>query len=209
MMALAYIAQSAFAAMLLIALVLLAAAGIAKAWRPQSAMDALRTAGIKPASRVLVYCIAGVELGACAAVLTIESPVPAMAVGALYIGFGAFVASLLLRGRHSVSCGCFGAEEMPVHWLHVVLDGVLAAGCLLTAVTVGTEPASAVSASEATTLALAAGFGGYLSYAAMTLAPRVEESFGRATPATGSAFARSAQFKVHNVNGGNVERERA
>lgn len=206
-MALDYIAQSSLAPLLLIATALLAAAGIGKARNPRSAMDGLLTAGVKSWSRPIVYCIILIEVGACAAVLSVESPVPAIATGALYLAFAAFVASLLLRGKHSVSCGCFGAEEMPVRWLHVALNGALAAGCIAAAGTLGDETPTAVSAIELATLLLGGGFGAYLVYVAMTLVPRMEDARARAASVRAGTAIRPGQFVVHTVNGGNIGKD--
>ena len=44
------------------------------------------------------------------------------AVAASYLAFGAFVLAALRKGTMIGSCGCFGREETPPHWTHVVLE---------------------------------------------------------------------------------------
>jgi hypothetical protein len=104
----------------------LAAAGAAKLRRPDPTAGALRAAGL-PAGpgAVRALGVAEVALGA-AGVLTGSAPV-AVAIGALYLGFAAFVAASLRSGRMVQTCGCFGSPDVPATRTHVAVNLAAAA----------------------------------------------------------------------------------
>ncbi|MEP6625960.1 MAG: MauE/DoxX family redox-associated membrane protein [Acidimicrobiia bacterium] len=105
----------------LIAAVLLAVAGVAKAIDPVMTVGALRSAGI-PAGPTAVRLGGAVEaLIAVGAAITGDR-VLALVVAASYLAFAGFVAVALIRHLPVGSCGCFGRADSPPSVLHVVVD---------------------------------------------------------------------------------------
>ena len=90
------------------------------------------------------------------------------------IKVGIFVLAALHKGTMIGSCGCFGREETPPHWTHVLLNAGLAGLAALTAVrspgavldALLDEPATAVGVVALSAVAL------YLLYAAFVELPR-------------------------------------
>lgn len=153
---------------------LLGAAGVAKFRRPETAATALRSIGVGMKQEAVARVIAAIEIGIATIALTVSGPVPALAIGSVYLLFTAVVLELLRRGHRSVSCGCFGQESAQVSPLHVVLDSC-AAGAAFAAALMGTalpdlyvRPALEALAIVAVSLVLS-----YVLYVAMTLLPTV------------------------------------
>jgi choline-glycine betaine transporter len=108
-----------------IACVLLAGAGVLKAWKPGDTANALRAVGAPlshTASRVLVRAFGAVEAGVAVVALLTGNPVAAAVVAISYLAFAAFVVVALRRGSAIASCGCFGKVDTPPSIVHVVLD---------------------------------------------------------------------------------------
>jgi hypothetical protein len=144
---------------------LLAFAGGAKAWSPDTTARALRAAGL-PSRRNLVRAGGGLEaIVGIAAILT-GLPVLAALVATSYLGFTAFIVLALVRGTPISSCGCFGKPDTPPSRLHVVLN----VGAAVVATAVATGPARSLPSALAhqplagVPLLALAGATGYLAY---------------------------------------------
>lgn len=98
----------------------LVAAGTAKAWRPGPAEAALRQAKL-PAGRAAVRLGASAEVVVGCWALT-SSRIAAAAVAMSYAAFAAFVTLALRRGSQVNSCGCFGAADAPPTVGHLTFD---------------------------------------------------------------------------------------
>lgn len=119
---------------LLVAALLLAGAGTAKARRPHDTARALRRAGLPVgAGGGVVRTVAVAEVVIGIAAMFVSGPAPAIAVAASYGAFAVFLALALGRGWSLSSCGCFGEPDTPPTALHLVLDVALAAGAALSA----------------------------------------------------------------------------
>ena len=120
------------------ACVLLVAAGITKAARPDDTARAvvatvpLRLAVVRP----LVRSGAAAEVVVGAAGLLRPSPWTAALVAASYLAFAAFVAVVLTRGGPLASCGCFGTPDTPATRVHVVVVLALSVSAATVAATV-------------------------------------------------------------------------
>jgi uncharacterized membrane protein YphA (DoxX/SURF4 family) len=112
--------------------VLLVIAGAQKLIDPWPAASALRQAKL-PASRSLVRAGAGVEIVLGSLFLVMGTAVLSAAVAAVYLAFAGFVV-VAMRAGVDGSCGCFGREDTPPSWLHVVANGVVAAAAVAYAV---------------------------------------------------------------------------
>ena len=117
---------------------LLALAGALKVLDPTMTVGALRAIGL-PASDGTVRALAGGEVLLGVAALTSSSPLPFLLAACSYLAFAAFVGAALRRGTMIGSCGCFGREDTPPHWSHLVLNVGLAA-VSAQAVTFGAAP---------------------------------------------------------------------
>lgn len=109
----------------LVAASLLALAGGQKLLDPSMTVGALRALRIL-ASDGLVRLGSAVELVLGGAALAVGGAVLWAAVAVSYLAFAVFVAVALRQGTMIGSCGCFGREETPPHWSHVVLNVGLA-----------------------------------------------------------------------------------
>jgi hypothetical protein len=153
-----------------IALVLLAASGVAKALDPDPTRGALKAARL-PATSPAVVLLGVVEVLAAIVGIVIGGWWLAPAA-ILYLGFTGFMFAAV-RGRIPVqSCGCFGREDTPPTTLHIVYNLSATAALGFLAVTGG----SAVPWTYPTVdLALFLGFaliGGYLSYLVLARLPQ-------------------------------------
>lgn len=102
---------------------LLVLAGWAKIRRPEASGRALSLAGRTAPPTFMRLLGAGEVAAGTLAVLVGGRLIIVQAL--LYLAFTGFVLSQ--RGAPSSSCGCFGGEEdVPVTWLHVVVDASLA-----------------------------------------------------------------------------------
>jgi len=113
--------MGAWAGPFLIAALLLAAAGVAKAVDPTNTVGALRALGVR------VRPVAVRSLGVAEAVLAVTAavsgaPVPALLVGLSYLLFTLFVLVALARHAPIGSCGCFGRVDTPPSALHVAVN---------------------------------------------------------------------------------------
>jgi hypothetical protein len=125
------------------AALLLAAAGVTKARRPDHTALALRRAGL-PLHRAAVRGLAAAELVIGVAGLVAvtvpgarggEAARAALSVLALlYAALTAVVLAAKLRALPLETCGCFGEPDTPATWLHVGLNAGAAAGALALAV---------------------------------------------------------------------------
>jgi methylamine utilization protein MauE len=118
---------------------LLAAAGAAKAARPDDTVRALRQAGL-PARRWAVRTLAAVEAVVGLAGATIGGSGPALAVGVSYVALAAFVLVALSRRWPLATCGCFGEPDSPPTVLHVLVDAALGGAALLAGTSGGPSP---------------------------------------------------------------------
>jgi len=116
-----------------VAAVLLLVAGGAKIARPEPASNALGVVGLS-APPILVRIGAGIEMLIALAALVLPGPIPSILVGASYLAFAGFVL-LLRRHPEAESCGCFGVEDEPPSWRHVVVNLLVGVGCLGAAAT--------------------------------------------------------------------------
>ena len=103
-----------------IALGLLGASGVAKVVNPEPTRRALKAARL-PSSTLLSRALGVAEISA--ALLGLVGPVRASAPAALlYLGFMLFMLAAVQNRIPLQSCGCFGREETPPSWLHVVYN---------------------------------------------------------------------------------------
>ena len=94
--------------------------GVAKAFDPDPTQGALRTAHL-PSARWIVRVLGVVEISA--AVLGLVSPGRSSAPAAvLYVGFMLFTLAAVQNRIPLQSCGCFGKEDTPPSWLHVIYN---------------------------------------------------------------------------------------
>ena len=144
---------------------LLAVAGAAKAWSPDTTARALRAAGL-PSDRRLVRVAGGLEAVIAVAALLTGLPVLAGVVAASYLAFSAFIVVALVRGTPISSCGCFGKPDTPPSRLHVAIN----LGAAVVATAVATGPARSLPRALAhqplagLPLLVVAGAAGYLAY---------------------------------------------
>lgn len=158
---------------LYVATLLLVASGVAKARNPIPTAQALLTAGW-PHRPAFVRALGGVELAAAGTML-VEPRYGAAAVGALYGGFFAFLASVLLRDVDMASCGCTGATDTPPTWLHasfnLAVTACAAGGALLGARS--TAGLVHVLGPSAVIFAVAVAIAAWLAYLIVQLGPRL------------------------------------
>jgi methylamine utilization protein MauE len=121
----------------LVAAGLLALGGAEKAWRPDSAGEALVAAGL-PGQREAIRVAGAVETVLALAAAAFGGAVPAALVALAYLSFAAFVALAVARRRPLRSCGCFGKEDTPPTAGHLLVD--LAAAGVAAAVAAGSAP---------------------------------------------------------------------
>jgi hypothetical protein len=127
---------------------LLVLSGGAKIRDPEPTRGALRISGL-PSARSLVYGVAAAEISVGTAVIAFGSPLVALAVGALYLGFAAFVAQALWRRLPLQSCGCFGRSDTPPGWLHLTVNLVTVGVAIGVAASGGSNLLSTLAAQPA------------------------------------------------------------
>jgi hypothetical protein len=157
----------------LVTALLLALAGAQKLLDPTMTVGALRALRL-PSSPWLVRIGSAAELALGVAAIALGGAALWWAVAASYVAFGGFVLAALRKGTMIGSCGCFGREETPPHWSHVVLNAGLAGLAALTAVRSPGSPLDALAddpANAAGVIALSA-VALYLLYAAFVELPR-------------------------------------
>ena len=123
---------------LLVAALLLLLAGGQKLVDPAPAAGALRALGLASNRRLVQVAAAG-ELVLGAAAIAAPHPAVFAAVGAVYLGFAAFVVAAMRAGTAIASCGCFGREDTPPSAFHVVLNLAFASVAVFAAAT-ATDP---------------------------------------------------------------------
>ena len=106
------------------AALLLLVAGLAKLIRPAPTTELLATLGL-PERRVVTLAIGGIESLVGLGALAVGGPGPAVATGALYLGFVVVVWRAMAAG--ATSCGCFGRVDAPPSWIHIAGNAALAA----------------------------------------------------------------------------------
>jgi hypothetical protein len=153
-----------------IALVLLAASGVAKALDPNPTRGALKAVRLPSSSAAVVL------LG----VLEVLSAIVGIAVGgrwlapaaALYLGFALFTVAAVRGNLPVQSCGCFGREDTPPTVIHIVYNLAATAAIGFLALTGGAAVPWSAPSME---IALFLGFsmiGGYLSYLLLAQLPQ-------------------------------------
>ncbi len=138
--------------------VLLAVAGVAKAYRPLPTVRALRSVSL-PASianaRTVTLLGAGEAVLAVAALFTAGPIAPAL-VALSYAGFAIFVGYAMARGGSISSCGCFGKPDSPPTALHVVVNAGAALVAAAAAIWPAKSPVAELAASPGAGVALVA-----------------------------------------------------
>jgi hypothetical protein len=116
---------------LVVAALLLVAAGVAKLRRPAPTGLALARLGL-PGTDPLVRLLGAVEVVVAVAAVAVGG-VAAVPVAVLYLGFAVFTAVQVRRAAatgETADCGCFGDADAPVGWTHVVVNVLLATGAV-------------------------------------------------------------------------------
>ena len=142
---------------LVVAALLLVAAGAAKLRRPAPTGLALARLGL-PGADPLVRMLGAVEVAAAGLALLVGGTA-AVPVALLYAGFAAFTAAQVRRAAatgESADCGCFGEADAPVGWTHVVVNVLLAATAVAAAAVGADGVPGALGASAGTTVAVIA-----------------------------------------------------
>lgn len=93
-----------------------------------------------PASRFWVLLVASLEAGVALGLLLPQSRSVALAAAAaLLIGYGALMASQILRGQADMACGCAGPDsQLGISWALVLRNGICAGLALLAATAAAT-----------------------------------------------------------------------
>ena len=107
-----------------IAAVLLVLSGGMKLIDPAPTRGALKAAGL-PAGTPGAYAVGLVEVGAGLAG-TIVGGWASLTVALIYTSFAVFVGYALWRELPIQSCGCFGRDDTPPTWGHVVFNSISA-----------------------------------------------------------------------------------
>jgi hypothetical protein len=152
---------------------LLAFAGGQKLVDPTMTVGALRALRF-PASPVLVRVGSGLELALGVAAIAVGGAALWWAVALSYLAFAGFVVAALRAGTMIGTCGCFGREETPPHWSHVLLNVGLSGLAGLVAVRSPGSPLDALLEDPAIAVAVVglAVVALYLLYAAYVELPR-------------------------------------
>lgn len=167
--------MSAWSGPFLIACVLLAVAGGAKALDPITTVGALRGVGIRVPGRA-VRVGGGIEAVVAVAAALTGAPLLAALVAFSYLAFTCFVLVALARRVPIGSCGCFGRIDTPPSGLHVVLDlgaVVAAVGAMLAGGSAGLLDGFGDLPLAGLPFLLLVGVGAYAAFAAMTVVPRL------------------------------------
>lgn len=115
--------QALIASLFFLSALLLVWSGTSKLARPEPTMRAMSGGGLRVlATRSLVRVLGLVELAVGGLCVLIPGPVPAAALALLYLGFAAYLVSLMVRGVTDASCGCFGQADTPPSPFHVLVD---------------------------------------------------------------------------------------
>lgn len=114
---------------LYIASLLLVVAGAPKLARPDETARGLRSVGL-PGSPLLVRLLAVGEISIGTHTLLFGGSLGALLVAVVYLGFAGFVGYALAKGGVVASCGCFGRDDTPPTWAHLILNLAAAAVAL-------------------------------------------------------------------------------
>ena len=166
--------MGAWAGPFLIAAVLLAGAGVAKALDPAATVGALRGFGVRvPPTVVRVGGGAEVVIAVIAAVTGNRAAVLAVAGSSLV--FTVFVVAARVRRLPIGSCGCFGKIDTPPSTVHVVLNAgaVVAAIGVLTGDGRGLDDALSRQPLGAAPFVLLVLVGAYAAFTALTVVPQL------------------------------------
>lgn len=158
----------------MIAALLVALGGAAKAVRPHDTASALRGVGI-PAAPLAVRIGGALELVVGVYAIAAGDRLGAALVTASYVAFAAFVAVALARRAPLATCGCFGKADSPPSVLHLVVDlgAVLAALAVMVDPGVGLGEVLAEQPLAGIPYLLLVVTGTGLAFAALTSLPRV------------------------------------
>jgi hypothetical protein len=80
-----------------------------------------------PGSPALVRLMALAEITIGTYTLLFGGRIAALLVAIVYLGFAAFVGYALAKGGVVASCGCFGRDDTPPTWAHLILNLAAAA----------------------------------------------------------------------------------
>lgn len=100
---------------------LLTVAGAQKVLDPRNAVGAIRALGL-PASDAGVRAGSALEVAIGVGALATGSSVAVVLVVASYLAFAVFVEAARRHGTMIGTCGCFGHDETPPSFVHVVAD---------------------------------------------------------------------------------------
>ncbi|HLB38986.1 MAG TPA: MauE/DoxX family redox-associated membrane protein [Actinomycetota bacterium] len=115
--------SDAVAPLFFLAAGLLVLAGAVKLARPHATAQALLDAGL-PGSRAAARGVGVVEIVAGVWAFVVPGVGGALVLGAVYLGFAAFLGYVLRAHPDAGSCGCAGATAVPPSRLHLALDVV-------------------------------------------------------------------------------------
>lgn len=164
-------------AMSTVALTLLAASGIAKVVDPDPTVGAMRAARL-PSNRLTARSLGVAEILAASVGLAWGGVWLVGALG-LYVGFAVFTLVAVLRKIPVQSCGCFGREDTPPTWAHVVFNG-LSAVSIGYLIAVNRAPVPWFESGGPILLYSVFGLiGAYLSYLLLAQLPRTFAAVGR------------------------------
>lgn len=158
----------------MIAAVLVALGGVAKALRPTDTANALRGVGL-PIGPSAVRLGGAVELVIGASAIARGDRLGAALVAASYLLFAGFVTVALVRRAPLATCGCFGKADSPPSALHLVIDvaAVLAALAVVIDPGVGIADVVADQPLAGVPYLVLVATGVALAYAALTSLPRL------------------------------------
>jgi hypothetical protein len=162
---------------------LLTIAGAAKVMSPYLAQGSLSAAGIGVpafAVRVLGAC----ELAVGGAAFLEPTTITALATAVAYGAFCLFTLRLLRTAGARVDCGCFGGAGSEASGVHLSLNAVAFAVCVLATVAPPPGPDWVFARAPLTAVAFCVGVGAatYASYLVFTAFPRAWRSYGSADP---------------------------
>lgn len=104
--------------------------GWEKVRRPASVLDALAALGL-PARTPVARSLGGIEVAAGAAVVTVGGGAVLLANAVLWCGL--LIAAWRLVQAGAASCGCFGRPGTTVGPAHLIVNGVAALACAVSA----------------------------------------------------------------------------
>jgi hypothetical protein len=166
--------MGAWAGPFLIATVLLAGAGVAKALDPAPTAGALARTGI-PVAPAAVRIGGALEVLVAVVAAVSGAPVPALLVAASYLLFAGFVVLALARHLPIGSCGCFGRIDTPPSVLHLVVNVAAVTAGVAVAAGRGGGLGSVLSAQPlaGVPFVLLVLVGAYAAFTALTVVPQL------------------------------------